>query len=351
MYWHKVEPQGVKLKPIRAHVSVQAAGLIYIFGGCDNHACFNDLYIFDPESMGMTKPKVGGTVPPPSRAMTAIGLPSRKIVIFGGGDGPTYYNNDLYVLDTVTLRFSRPRLAPHSPVPSKRRAHTACFHKGAMYVFGGGDGDQALNDVWKLEVTDLNNPLTWKLISKNTSPSDKTKPPPRGYHTANMVNGKLIIFGGSDGVHCFSDVWVLDVETCIWKQVPLPGSSPLGWSGSNASGINDGVGKVGRLSHSATLVGSYLFVFGGHDGDFYANELVLLNLVTMKWDRRKVYGVAPSGRGYHGAVLLDSRLFFFGGFDGHNVFGDIYILDLGASSYYPQISHFSIEVDPEGILG
>jgi hypothetical protein len=37
--------------------------------------------------------------------------------------------------------------------------------------------------------------------------------------------------------------------------------------------------------------------------------------------------------------------------DSHNVFGDIYILDLGASSYYPQISHFSIEVDPEGILG
>src|SRR4051812_49419765 len=74
-------------------------------------------------------------------------------------------------------------------------------------------------------------------------------------------------------------------------------------------------------------------------------------LVTMQWDRRKVYGLPPSGRGYHGAVLHDSRLFIIGGFDGygtsyltyieeamltmlfprshrHAVFNDTYILEL-----------------------
>lgn len=43
-----------------------------------------------------------------------------------------------------------------------------------------------------------------------------------------------------------------------------------------------------------------------------------LDIVTMQWDRRKVYGKPPSGRGYHGAVLHDSRLFVIGGFDGYD---------------------------------
>ena len=33
-----------------------------------------------------------------------------------------------------------------------------------------------------------------------------------------------------------------------------------------------------RLSHTATQVGSYLFVWGGHDGTSYTSELLLFNL-------------------------------------------------------------------------
>lgn len=65
----------------------------------------------------------------------------------------------------------------------------------------------------------------------------------------------------------------------------------------------------------------------------------------MKWDKRKVYGAPPSGRGYHGAVLHDSRIFIIGGFDAHTVFGETYVLELAASSYYHQISHFQIELE------
>lgn len=35
---------------------------------------------------------------------------------------------------------------------------------------------------------------------------------------------------------------------------------------------------VPRLAHSATQVGSYVFVIGGHDGSRYSNEVLLLNL-------------------------------------------------------------------------
>ena len=107
----------------------------------------------------------------------------------------------------------------------------------------------------------------------------------------------MIVFGGSDGVECFRDVWVFDVDTLQWRGVDVKLSFP-------------------RLSHTATVVGSYLFVIGGHDGVEYSADVLLLNLVTMQWDRRKTYGMPPSGRGYHGTVLHDSRLFVVGGFDG-----------------------------------
>lgn len=33
-----------------------------------------------------------------------------------------------------------------------------------------------------------------------------------------------------------------------------------------------------RLAHASVNVGSYLFVTGGHDGNRYCNDLLLLNL-------------------------------------------------------------------------
>lgn len=99
---------------------------------------------------------------------------------------------------------------------------------------------------------------------------------------------------------------------------------------------------IPRLAHSATLVGSYIFVIGGHDGSRYSNEVLLLNLVTMSWETRKVYGRVPTGRGYHTAVLYDSRLFVYGGFDGNCVFDQIWVLELSASAYLPQITSFDI---------
>lgn len=392
MYWTRAPVSGVPHPKLRAHTATLIGSNIFVFGGCDARACFNDLYVFDADSFHWTKPHVVGDIPLPLRAMTCTAV-GKKLVVFGGGDGPLYYN-DVYVLDTTNFRWSRPRISADRPVPSKRRAHTACLYKNGIYVFGGGDGIRALNDVWRLDVSDTSK-MSWKQISgtpdvaspdlddgdgANGNPSSKdsvkatglgvtgaglesgsstkngssnggqapalfsskedpagaaflnqphllnqARPKARGYHTANMVGTKLIIFGGSDGGECFNDVWVYDVETHLWRAVSIPVTHR-------------------RLSHTATIVGSYLFVVGGHDGAEYSNDVLLLNLVTMSWDRRKVYGLPPSGRGYHSTVLYDSRLLMIGGFDGGEVFDDVWTLELAVHAYYSQISHFTIEV-------
>jgi N-acetylneuraminic acid mutarotase len=342
MYWSKAPVSGRAHPALRAHTTTLIGSNVYVFGGCDSRACFRDLYVLDADAFHWSTPHVVGDVPVPLRAMTCTAV-GKKLVIFGGGDGPAYYN-DVYVLDTVSFRWSKPRILGDK-APSKRRAHTACLYKNGIYVFGGGDGVRALNDIWRLDVADINK-MSWKLVSgpssagttnnssTASSPSDRTanglsskdlRPKARGYHTANMVGSKLIIFGGSDGGECFNDVWVYDVETGAWKPVLIPVT-------------------FRRLSHTATIVGSYLFVIGGHDGNEYSNDVLLLNLVTMTWDKRRVYGLPPSGRGYHGTILYDSRLLTIGGFDGAEVFSDVWILELAVHAYYSQISHFTIEV-------
>lgn len=328
MYWSRAPVSGAAHSNLRAHTTTLIGSNIYIFGGCDARTCFNTMYVLDADAFYWSVPHVVGEIPMPLRAMTCTAV-GKKLVVFGGGDGPTYYN-DVYVLDTVNCRWTKPRIVGDR-VPSKRRAHTACLYKNGIYVFGGGDGVRALNDIWRLDVTDMTK-MSWKLVSgpdktsqSGASKDQQRKPKARGYHTANMVGSKLIIYGGSDGGECFDDVWVYDVETHVWKGVPIPVT-------------------FRRLSHTATIVGSYLFVIGGHDGSEYCNDVLLLNLVTMTWDKRRVYGQSPTGRGYHGTVLHDSRLMVIGGFDGTDVFGDVNILELAVHAYYSQISHFTIEV-------
>lgn len=60
----------------------------------------------------------------------------------------------------------------------------------------------------------------------------------------------------------------------------------------------------------------------------------------MAWESRKVYGQAPAPRGYHTMLLHDSRLFMFGGYDGKTFYNEVYILDLSASAYLPQITNY-----------
>ncbi|KAM3509550.1 hypothetical protein MY10362_000544 [Beauveria mimosiformis] len=334
MYWSRAPVSGATHSNLRAHTTTLVGSNVYVFGGCDARTCFNTMYVLDADAFYWSVPHVVGEIPVPLRAMTCTAV-GKKLVVFGGGDGPAYYN-DVYVLDTVNFRWTKPKILGDR-VPSKRRAHTACLYKNGIYVFGGGDGVRALNDIWRLDVGDTTK-MSWKLISgpeksspdpaapaAAAAPARERRPKARGYHTANMVGSKLIIYGGSDGGECFDDVWVYDVETHVWKAVPISVT-------------------FRRLSHTATIVGSYLFVIGGHDGSEYCNDVLLLNLVTMTWDKRRVYGQSPAGRGYHGTVLHDSRLLVVGGFDGSDVFGDVHILELAVHAYYSQISHFTIEV-------
>ncbi|CAG8535105.1 1337_t:CDS:2, partial [Diversispora eburnea] len=201
MYWSKIRTFGKVPKPLRSHTAILVEEQVFVFGGCDSRTCFNSVYVFDADTMYWNKPRTLGDPPPPCRAHSSTKV-GKKLYIFGGGDGPTYFN-DLYIFDTDTLTWTKPQTSGDTPTP--RRAHTTEHYNNCIYIFGGGDGVCALNDVYMLDISDLSN-LIWKKLEPSGGP-----PISRGYHTSNLVDNKLVVFGGSDGHECFDDVYVLDL--------------------------------------------------------------------------------------------------------------------------------------------
>ncbi|CAA7262641.1 unnamed protein product [Cyclocybe aegerita] len=325
MYWSRASVWGaIPMRTMRAHTMTLVDTTAWLIGGCDDKDSSKDLYCFNTETMQWTHHDTVGDFPPPSRAHTTTFF-ERKLIVCGGGLGSTYYDT-VYVLDTTTRRWSRPHIAPN-PSPAPRRAHSAVCYRGKVWVFGGGNGLTALNDVWTLDVSNnagasTSKPMRWEEVQ-----TFGVKPGARGYHTANLVGNVMVIIGGSDSKECFTDVWCLNLDTLVWTSTMKPGQP-----------------SHKRLAHTATQVGSYIFVMGGHTSTEYVSELLLYDLVSLQYELRPhmVLGKPPSARGYHETILADSRLFLFGGFNGYTAFDDVHILDLAAGAYLPQVTSFSM---------
>ncbi|KAH8114849.1 galactose oxidase [Phellopilus nigrolimitatus] len=364
MYWSRAPVWGaLPTHKMRSHsATVVDNTTIWLFGGCDDKEFWRDVLCLDVETMECTRPETIGDIPPPCRAHTAT-LVERRLFVFGGGQGNMYYNT-LYILDTVSRRWTHisfsdaatstsntshmhtlsgsasdaarpaPAIAavasagaPEPPdaeedaLPRPRRAHTTVLYKGRLVVFGGGNGAMALNDVWVLDTGVPPERMRW--ARQRTTGG---RPSPRGYHTANLVGSVMLVVGGSDGRQTFADIFCLNLDTWHWSAVHTDRTHR-------------------RLAHTATQIGSYLFIMGGHDGSQYTNDLLLFNLVSLQYEPRPTRGGPPSARGYHAAALADGRLWVFGGYDGRSAHDDVHMLDLASSAYLSQVTGFYVNVE------
>lgn len=206
---------------LRAHTGTLVGDRIWFIGGVNAKHCWREVAYYDTGSLEWNTVETGGEQLPPLRAHTTT-LVGDKLYIFGGGDGPTY-SNEVWMFDTgtyaicsrlmiVSYRFSQPTLTtPKSAWPPPRRAHTTVLYRNFLVVFGGGNGQAALNDVWALDVSDPDR-LTWhEWQAKGTAPQKK------GYHTANLVGDRMVVFGGSDGHASFADVHILNLRACLCR--------------------------------------------------------------------------------------------------------------------------------------
>jgi len=227
--------------------------------------------------------------PPRLRSLHVGIVVNDGLYIFGGYDGSNRVN-DFYKFDFKFAEWSRITSAASSG-PSARDRHIAVSWQNSIYIFGGYDGGNRVNDFWRFDTT--NN--TWTLIESTGTP-----PTPRHSHSGVEYNGSMYIFAGYDGNYR-SDFHQYDFKTNKWSAVNVKGVSPKA-----------------RYRTSAVAYQNKMLVVGGHDGAKHLNDFYQFNFDTNVWQLIESKGstIPPSPRDSHSAIIFGNSMYLFGGSTG-----------------------------------
>lgn len=264
-------------------------------------------WVFDVDSMSWRQPSTTGPTPIDRYAHAAAAV-GDALYIFGGYGGGRWMN-DVAVLNTKTWTWTLAACGG-SGRPAERAGHTATALGNRIILFGGNDGRHPFDDVWTFYTTTQ----MWQRTKTAGTP-----PPARSGHSAVMASELLYVFGGNAGWmhHTFNDVHVLDTTSATWYRPSYTGTPP-----------------TARTGHSASLVGRWMFVFGGApgaDAARYMHDLHVLDTATMAWSRPCDTGQVPVPRAGHAAEAVGGAIVVFGGSTAGEVhYDDVYMLDTSA---------------------
>ena len=187
--------------PRAAHAAVVLGSTLFLFAGNDGKQLFNDLYCLHLPTLTWSNPQQHGHIPSARAGHTMNVLPGERLIVFGGGNanGPT---NDLHILDSRSMTWTRPTV--YGTPPSPRAGHTACTVFGAeLLVFGGGYLNKVFNDLHLFN----SDSGVW------SRPSDTgTVPIPRAGHTSTVIGSRIYTFAGGDAEDVFNDLHLLDTS-------------------------------------------------------------------------------------------------------------------------------------------
>ena len=213
----------------------------FMFGGMrlgsDGGQLTNELYRLNMQAGGAvhwSKETAAGRVPPPTWRHTANEFDSNKILIFGGFTGEVERTDEVWVLNTEHMTWSRPV------------ASSSALLKGGVdssmqgSSSSGGSGEHA--QIGQQQDEHGGHPLP---------PQGPQRPSPRGSHSAAVVEQDLVVFGGYGGNGFarsdFSDLYALSLTDWQWRAVEAHGTAPDSRSGHTSN----------------VIMGRWMFVVGG----------------------------------------------------------------------------------------
>mmetsp|Transcript_18316 Transcript_18316/g.18394 ORF Transcript_18316/g.18394 Transcript_18316/m.18394 type:complete len:343 (+) Transcript_18316:96-1124(+) len=173
-------------------------------------------------------------------------------------------------------------------------------------------------------------------------------PSARGGSTVVHADGKIIVFGGhyfeGNGQFKYVDeTWLYDINNVAWHNITCSGDIP-----------------PPRYGHSAQIVGSRMFIFGGKgpNGAMY-KDVFFLDLIEWIWVPVSTLSIGPSARMYHASQLVGRKIVIHGGWDGEDVYNDFWIFNTDSFAWMqPKTSGFapsprfghSLTLTPDGRL-
>ena len=208
---------------------------------------------------------------------------NNKIYVIGGSTavlGTGYVIDSVYEYDPVSNSWTR-----KSNIPTPLAYAAADVVDGKIYVFGGCRF--GFNSVYK-NVYEYNPAIdTW------TKKSDM--PTAKFFASATVVDGKIYVFGGMDRLtgEGFSVVEVYDPSTDTWVvKEPMP---------------------IPRTGHVSSTVDGNIYIFSGGlgMGSIY-NDVLEYNPVLGTWATKTSI---PTPRGFAAACCVGGKIYIFGGMD------------------------------------
>ncbi|KAM4679187.1 kelch domain-containing protein 3 isoform 2-T3 [Amazona ochrocephala] len=243
-----------------------------------------------------------------NHAAVAVG---HKVYSFGGycsgEDYETLRQIDVHVFNAVSLRWIKlPPVWTNSrdqvrEVPYMRYGHSAVLIDDTVYIWGGrNDTEGACNVLYAFDVN------THKWFTPKVS---GMVPGARDGHSACVLAKSMFIFGGYEQLaDCFSnDIHKLDTTNMMWTLISAKGT-PARW----------------RDFHSATIIGTKMYVFGGRadrfgpfhsNNEIYCNRIQVFDTETNSWLDSPSTPVLPEGRRSHSAFSYNGELYVFGGYN------------------------------------
>ena len=170
-----------------------------------------------------------------------------------------------------------------------------------IYVFGGQVEGFFFNDLVAFDLNALQQATNrWEILIQNTidgGPPHGQIPPARTNHTVVTWADKLYLFGGTDGVHWFNDVWSYSPHTNSWTQLECIGYIPSA-----------------REGHAAALVGDVMYIFGGRTEEGNdLGDLAAFRITTRRWYTFQNMGPSPSPRSGHSMTTVGKHVVVLAG--------------------------------------
>ena len=240
----------------------------------------------------------------PERVSHVTALIGKRMYVLGGKSGwKVPYINDVRVCDFSGPKPSwseldvGPTLTPVNELGDCfpiDRIGPACVAVGTeIWMYSGADGCFWLDDLWSFDTAGER--PAWKLVETEGTPPEK-----RCYHSM-VAHGKQIwVFGGLEFADYKNDLHLLDLD----------GAKPT-WSRPKVSGAP----PAGRYAHSAWMMGSVMYVFGGDHGHYCCNDLHSIDLSNpdaLEWRFVEVDGVPPTPRAHVKAIPVGDRVWMYG---------------------------------------
>ncbi len=80
------------------------------------------------------------------------------------------------------------------------------------------------------------------------------------------------------------------------------------------------------------VVGAKLYDLGGTNDKEWFEDICVMNTALKSWTKIKGTGTTPSGRAGHSANVVGSSIYVFGGENSTGALGDFYVLDASTRS-------------------